>query len=129
MKKIFAALISVIFIGSALIFFTYDPQVIQKSTVKDILENSVALDKKDVKVTLFGTIPSQISKKKFWFEDKTGQIVIEVKNDLIPLVPNSNQIEVEIKGKVDCQTNAENGVKINVDELILDESDEDLFSM
>lgn len=126
MKKIFACLIGVILIGIVLIFATYTPQTIKNSTVKDIIENAVSLDKNDVHVKLTGTVSSQISKKKYWFEDQTGEIVIEVKNDLIPLMPSSNQIEIEIQGDVDCQTNAGEGVKIEVNEINFDEPEEDI---
>ncbi len=126
MKKIFACLIGVILIGIILVFATYTPQTIKNSTVKDIIENAVSLDKKDIHVKLTGTVSSQISKKKYWFEDQTGEIVIEVKNDLIPLMPSNNQIEIEIQGDVDCQTNAGEGVKINVNKINFDEPEEDL---
>lgn len=125
MKKVFGALIGLIIILISVIFITYDPILIEKSTVENITKNAVKLDKSDVVVNLKGNITSQISRKKFWFKDKTGQIVVEVKTELVPLVPTSDVIDVEIQGKVDCETNAGEGVKINVDKIILDNQDDE----
>lgn len=124
MKKLFALFCVLMVVGIALLFSLSTNPNVKKSTVKDIKENAVVLDKNDDEVQLVGTIASQISKKKFWFEDKTGQIVIEIKNSLLPLVPSTNQVEVEIRGLVDCETEAGEGVKINVSELIFDNEEE-----
>lgn len=126
MKKIFYALLGVIVLGIVLVFsLNNNTPDLKKSSVKEITENAVALDNNDAQVTLTGTIASQISKKRFWFEDGTGQIIIEVKQNLLPLVPASNDIEIEIQGKVDCQTDDGNGVKIDVKEIIFNNTDSD----
>lgn len=129
MKKIFYILVCFIVLGIILVFSLSDTPNLQKSSIKEITENAVALDKNDTQVTLVGTIASQISKKRFWFEDGTGQIIIEVKQNLLPLVPESNNIEVEIHGKVDCQTEDGNGVKIDVKELIFNDSEDDFSNL
>lgn len=129
MKKIFYVLVGIIVLGIILVFSLSNTPSLQKSSVKEITENAVALDKNDVQITLVGTIASQISKKRFWFEDGTGQIIIEVKQNLLPLVPESNSIEIEIHGKVDCQTDDGNGVKIDVKELIFNDSEEDFSNL
>ncbi len=124
MKKLFALFCVLMVAGIALLFSLSTTPNVKKATVSDIKENAVLLDKNNEDVQLIGTISSQISKKKFWFEDNTGQIVIEVKNSLLPMVPSTNQIEVEIRGSVDCETEAGGGVKINVSELIFDTEEE-----
>lgn len=125
MRKLFFAILGVMLALVVVVFLFADVKKdIKNATVQDIKENAVFLDKNDTFVTLTGTISSQISRKKFWFEDKTGEIVIEVKNNLLPMVPATNQIEVEIRGNVDCETESGGGVKINVDELILDDEED-----
>ncbi|MCQ2606963.1 MAG: NirD/YgiW/YdeI family stress tolerance protein [Bacteroidales bacterium] len=128
MKKLFVLLLSAIVIASVLLLSFGETPSVKKATVKDVIENATLLDKNDEEIILTGTISSQISKKKFWFEDNTGQIIIEVKNSLIPLVPSTNQIEVEIRGKVDCQANSGDGIKIDVKDLSFDQ-DEDIQLM
>ena len=134
MKKIFVCLVIAIVVGIVLSFVFSNTKVVQKNTVKDIVENAVELDKREVRVALKGTVSSQISRKRFWFEDHTGQIIIEVKSHLIPMVPATNTIPVEIRGEVDCEIDDGEGVKIEVDEIILDEgeqeqNEEELFTM
>ena len=125
MKKIFLGLLFVIVVGIVLAFVFSNTKIIQKNTVRDVIENAVELDKRDVKVTLKGVISSPISqkKKRFWFEDSTGQVIIEVKSHLMPLVPSSNETQIEIRGEVDSEIDDGEGVKIEVDELILDEGE------
>lgn len=127
MKKIFIVIFGLIVLAGILLVVFNEDEKIPCSTVKDVVENAILLDKNDTYITLSGTIASQISKRRFWFEDKTGQIVIEVKNSLIPLIPMSNQIEIEIKGEVDCETSAGEGVKIEVKELNLDDDGSSAF--
>ncbi len=129
MKKIFFAILAVIVIGIVLIFSFCHPQKVQQSTIQEIIENAVALDKTDTYVTLTGTVASQISRKRFWFEDGTGQIIIEVKSSLLPMVPSSNQIEIEIRGEVDCEIDDGEGVKIEVKEIIFDDAEEEFTSI
>ena len=125
MKKIFFGLLFVIVVGIVLAFVFSNTKIIQKNTVRDVIENAVELDKRDVKVTLKGVISSPISikKKRFWFEDSTGQVIIEVKQHLMPMVPSTSDVQVEIRGKVDSEIDDGEGVKIEVSDLILDEGE------
>ena len=125
MKKIFFGLLFVIVVGIVLAFVFSNTKIIQKNTVRDVVENAVELDKRDVKVTLKGVISSPISikKKRFWFEDSTGQVIIEVKQHLMPMVPSTSDVQVEIRGKVDSEIDDGEGVKIEVSDLILDEGE------
>ncbi|MBP5582619.1 MAG: NirD/YgiW/YdeI family stress tolerance protein [Bacteroidales bacterium] len=134
MKKIFFCLLITLTIGIVLVFVFSTTKGIQKNTVKDIIENAVELDKREVRVALKGVISSPISqkKKRFWFEDSTGQVIIEVKSHLMPMVPTTDTIQIEIRGEVDCEIDDGDGVKIEVDEIILDEvetNEEELFTM
>ena len=125
MKKIFFGLLFVIVVGIVLAFVFSNTQTIKKDTVRDVIENAVELDKRDIKVTLKGVISSPISikKKRFWFEDSTGQVIIEVKQHLMPMVPSTSDVQVEIRGKVDSEIDDGEGVKIEVSDLILDEGE------
>ena len=125
MKKIFFGLLFVIVVGIVLAFVFSNTQTIKKDTVRDVIENAVELDKRDIKVTLKGVISSPISikKKRFWFEDSTGQVIIEVKSHLMPLVPSTSDVQIEIRGKVDSEIDDGEGVKIEVSDLILDEGE------
>ena len=122
MKKIFFGLIAAIVIVVAIVFIFGEEQDIRYSTIPEIVENAVALDKKDVVITLTGKVTSQISKKRFWFQTADGEsIVMDVKTEMIPLVPATDQIIIKIKGKVDCETTSGEGVKIDVDEISFDQ--------
>lgn len=125
MKKVFFGLLFVIVVGIVLAFVFSNTKTIKKDTVRDVIENAVELDKRDIKVTLKGVISSPISikKKRFWFEDSTGQVIIEVKQHLMPLVPSTSDVQVEIRGKVDSEIDDGEGVKIEVSDLILDEGE------
>ena len=115
----------VIVVGIVLAFVFSNTKTIKKDTVRDVIENAVELDKRDIKVTLKGVISSPISikKKRFWFEDSTGQVIIEVKQHLMPLVPSTSDVQIEIRGKVDSEIDDGEGVKIEVSDLILDEGE------
>ena len=125
MKKVFFGLLFVIVVGIVLAFVFSNTKTIKKDTVRDVIENAVELDKRDIKVTLKGVISSPISikKKRFWFEDSTGQVIIEVKQHLMPLVPSTSDVQIEIRGKVDSEIDDGEGVKIEVSDLILDEGE------
>ena len=49
---------------------------------------------------------------------------MDVKNEMIPLVPATDQITIKITGKVDCETTSGEGVKIDVDEISFDQEQE-----
>ena len=122
MKKIFVGLIVTIAVVIAIVFIFGEKQDVRYSTIPEIVENAVALDKKDIVITLTGKVTSQISKKRFWFQTADGEsIVMDVKNELVPLVPTTDQIIIKIKGKVDCETTSGEGVKIDVDEISFDQ--------
>ena len=125
MKKIFVGLIVAIAVVIAIVFIFGEEQEIKYSTIPEIVENAVALDKKDIVITLTGKVTSQISKKRFWFQTADGEsIVMDVKNEMIPLVPATDQIIIKITGKVDCETTSGEGVKIDVDEISFDQEQE-----
>ena len=125
MKKIFVGLIVAIAVVIAIVFIFGEEQEIKYSTIPEIVENAVALDKKDIVITLTGKVTSQISKKRFWFQTADGEsIVMDVKNEMVPLVPATDQIIIKITGKVDCETTSGEGVKIDVDEISFDQEQE-----
>lgn len=125
MKKIFVGLIVALAVVIAIVFIFGEEQEIKYSTIPEIVENAVALDKKDIVITLTGKVTSQISKKRFWFQTADGEsIVMDVKNEMIPLVPATDQITIKITGKVDCETTSGEGVKIDVDEISFDQEQE-----
>lgn len=125
MKKIFVGLIVALAVVIAIVFIFGEEQEIKYSTIPEIVENAVALDKKDVVITLTGKVTSQISKKRFWFQTADGEsIVMDVKNEMVPLVPATDQITIKIIGKVDCETTSGEGVKIDVDEISFDQEQE-----
>jgi len=129
MKKLFILIIGVALLGIVALFVFSDTKDVKKSTVKDVIENAATLDRHDVYVVLNGTIASQISKKRFWFEDETGQIVLQVDPDILDTFTPTMGAKVEVRGEVNSDANTDSNVEINVQEIIVVDDEEDVEIM
>lgn len=66
-------------------------------SVKEILANPV--DDKDV--TLKGHVLKKVSNEKYTFSDGTGEIRVEIDNDILPTTPIDDKTKVEIRGELE----------------------------
>lgn len=67
------------------------------TTVAQILQDT----KDDQRVTLRGQISQQLSEEKFIFNDGTGEIQLEIDDDLTKATPITPPVEIELIGEVD----------------------------
>jgi uncharacterized protein (TIGR00156 family) len=67
------------------------------TTVAQILEAS----KDDDKVSLKGHLIRQASREKYVFTDGSGEIHVEIDDDVFPKVPVDDKTAVQIRGEVD----------------------------
>lgn len=67
------------------------------TTVAQILQDT----KDDQRVTLRGQITAKLSDEKFIFNDGSGEIQLEIDDDLTKVTPITPPVEVEIIGEVD----------------------------
>lgn len=129
MRKLFILIIGVILLGIVALFVFSETKEVKKSNAKDVIENAVAFDRHNVSVVLNGSITSQISKKRFWFEDETGQIVLDFNQDILETFTPTIGAKVEIRGKVDCDANTNTHVEINVKEINVEDEEENIEIM
>lgn len=71
------------------------------TTIADVLKNGV----EDQRVTLEGTVVQQIRHEHFMFRDSTGDLEIEVDDELLRLYGDIVNQSVRIHGKVDKEHN------------------------
>ncbi len=84
--------------GAALAYTTPHEQMQPVATsVAQILQET----KDDQRVSLRGQITKQISKEKFIFTDGSGEIQLDIDDDLTAKTPINPPVEVEIIGEVD----------------------------
>lgn len=57
--------------------------------------------KEDRYVSLQGQINKQLSKEKFIFTDSTGEIQLEINDELTAILPLNPPVDVEVFGEVD----------------------------
>lgn len=67
------------------------------TTVAQILQDA----KDDQRVSLRGQITQQLSEEKFIFNDGTGEIQLDIDDDLTKTSPITPPVEVELIGEVD----------------------------
>ena len=111
------------------LFVFSDTKDVKKSTVADVIDNATTLDRHNVYVVLNGSIASQISKKRFWFEDETGQIVLEIDQDILDTFNPTMGARVEIRGEVNSEANTDSKVEINVEGIIVGDDEENVEIM
>lgn len=70
---------------------------VSATTVKQILESS----KDDDKVSLKGQLVRQISDETYMFSDGSGEIQVEIDDDVFPKVQVDDKTTVQIRGEVD----------------------------
>ncbi|MBW8324407.1 MAG: NirD/YgiW/YdeI family stress tolerance protein [Prolixibacteraceae bacterium] len=70
-------------------------------SVKQIKEQASKLDRSDAVVKMQGFIIEKISGDKYWFQDATGKICIEIDKKRLPAVPFDEKTELIIIGEVD----------------------------
>ncbi|MCO6476321.1 MAG: NirD/YgiW/YdeI family stress tolerance protein [Phaeodactylibacter sp.] len=70
-------------------------------TVKQVKEQAAELDKTDKLIKLQGYITEQINEDKYWFEDATGRVWVEIDEDGLPDKPFDDKTRLTIVGEVD----------------------------
>lgn len=86
------------FSGAALADFTPHEQMQPiATTVAQILQDA----KNDQRVSLRGQVTQQLSEEKFIFNDGTGEIQLDIDDDLTKTSPITPPVEVELIGEVD----------------------------
>ena len=83
--------------GVALADSTHEKMQPVATSVSQILQDT----KDDQRVTLRGQVTSQISEEKFVFNDGTGEIQLEIDDNLTKVTPLTPPVEVELIGEVD----------------------------
>lgn len=129
MKKLFIGIMGVFLVAVIAIFACAETKEVKQSTVSDVIENAVAFDRHEVYVVLNGTIASQISKKRFWFQDETGQVILDVKSDILESFSPTMGAKVEIRGVVDSEADNDSHLEIDVDEIVAGEDEEQVEIM
>ncbi len=67
------------------------------ATVTDVLKRG----RDDQRVTLTGHVVKKVGWEKFLFRDATGEIRIEIDDDVMPAEPFDDKTKVEISGEVE----------------------------
>lgn len=83
-------------------------------TCAEIQENAAKLDKSDALVKVEGYIIERASKEDYWFEDKTGRIMLEIKEKDLPQVAFDETTLVEVIGEVDYDVLEEVEIEVEV---------------
>lgn len=73
------------------------PPASRLETVAQVFE----LGQDDQVVTLTGHIVKQLGKEKYLFRDATGEIVLEIENEVMPAADFDDKTRVEITGEID----------------------------
>ncbi len=87
-------------------------------TVKEVIKDASSLDKKDILVTMEGKVIEQINKDTFWFEDKTGKVLIEIEKKHFPSFQFDQNTLIRIVGEVDYDVLEEVEVEVENIELV-----------
>ncbi len=66
-------------------------------TVADVIKNG----KDDQMVTMTGQVVKQVGREKFLFRDASGEIRVEIDDDVMPTQPFDDKTRVEITGEVE----------------------------
>ena len=105
--------LSALWASQAVAQYTGPSTVPSYKPVADVLKNPVD----DAPVTLEGHIIKQVAKEKYLFRDATGEIRVEIDNDILPATPFNEKTRVRIRGEV--ETSFLQSPEIDVDALLL----------
>jgi len=70
-------------------------------SVKEITDQASKLDRSDALVKVQGFVIEKINGDKYWFQDATGKICVEIDKKKLPAVPFDEKTELLISGEVD----------------------------
>lgn len=85
----------------------------QVTTVKNVLNNASAFDKKDVTVTLKGYVIEKVSGEKYWFKDETGKVLLDIEPKHFPSFKFDEKTFVQIEGEVDHEVLEGTEIEVN----------------
>jgi len=101
LSKILVAGLFMIIAGSAQAQYKGAGSTSKLFSVKEITEQASKLDRSDAVVKIQGFIIEKISGDKYWFQDATGKICIEIDHKKLPTVPFDEKTKLVISGEVD----------------------------
>ena len=70
-------------------------------TVKVVLDNASKLDKSDAVVKIKGFVTRKVEDGKYWFQDETGKVMMELDREYFPPFAFDDRTPVYIYGEVD----------------------------
>ena len=85
-------------------------------TVKEIKDDAIQLDRKDVLVRVKGFIVEKLNDEDYIFMDSTGKIPIELEDKYLPDFPFDDKTEIIITAEVDYDML--NGTELEVEKVI-----------
>jgi uncharacterized protein (TIGR00156 family) len=87
-------------------------------SVKEVKEQASQLDRSDALVKIQGFIIEKISDDKYWFQDATGKIRLEIDKKKLPAVPFNEKTELVLSGEVDNDFLGEIEVEAKLVEIV-----------
>lgn len=84
------------------------------TSVSQILQDT----KDDQRVTLRGQITKQLSEEKFIFSDGTGEIQLDIDDDLTRITPITPPVEIEFIGEVDKNLISDTEIEVKSYKLV-----------
>lgn len=118
-KKTILVIGAILFMGTSMLAQYTGPNTSNRSlTVKEVVKEASSLDKKDIQVTLVGKVIEQVNKDTFWFEDKTGKVLIEIEKKHFPTFQFDQNTAIRITGEVDYDVLEEVEIEVENIELV-----------
>lgn len=101
LSKILMAGLFLIVAGSAQAQYKGPGTNSKSLTVKEVTQQASKLDRRDALVKLQGCIIQQVNGDKYWFQDATGKIRVEIEKKQLPAVPFDEKTALILIGEVD----------------------------